>query len=39
MDDEPLWNGTIRNIRFDLADNGPGTGTITVDYISLPISK
>ncbi len=39
MDDEPLWNGTIRNIRFDLADNGPGTGTITVDYVSLPTFK
>lgn len=36
FDEEPLWSGTIHNIRFDLADNGPGSGTITVDYVSLP---
>lgn len=39
MDDETLWNGTIKNIRMDFADNSSGTGTIAVDYISLPIYK
>ncbi|MFC3799520.1 DUF5722 domain-containing protein [Cohnella sp. GCM10012308] len=36
MDDEPLWNGTVRQLRFDLSNNGAGTGTIAVDYVSLP---
>ncbi len=39
MDDESLWNGSIDRLRVDVAENSNGSGSVVIDYISLPIQE